>query len=96
MRKTWGVCASTRCSRVSVESIDIFANLFDGIDDGNRQYCSAALVGLENHGFNFLNSNEGPHGIVNSDDRGIRAEVLHRDRNRILTASAALDDRNRL
>ena len=70
--------------------------MFDGIDDGNRQNRSAALVGFENNGLDFLNRNEGPNCIVNSDDRGIRAEVLHGDRNRILTAITTLDDRDGL
>ena len=63
---------------------------------GIARTAAPTLVGLENHGLNFLDLHEGPNGIVNSDDGGVRAQVLHRDRNRILTASSALDDRDGL
>ena len=95
-RKTWGVCASTRCSRVSVESITSLRICFTVSTMGTARTAAPLLSASRMTALDFLNPHERPHRIVNGDDRRIRAQVLHGDRNRILPARSALDDRNGL
>jgi hypothetical protein len=68
----------------------VFSNLFDGIDDGNGEQGSAALLGLVNDGLDFIDADKRTHRVMNGDDRGIRIHVLHGSSYGILPARAAL------